>query len=485
MMRNWTFGRKVAAGFGVVLLLTMAIGTVAVGAIRAADTTRTDITRHVQVLTETERLRAARARQVADVREFTRTGDRAHLVAEQQSRAEYATILALLTDMVASPRGRTLLTEVEARNAVYQRDLDSHLATAKPPAAEGLINDATRISRTATSDTVTAFVKFEGDLLKALNETAARSSVWAANLVALLSALAVLAGLVVAYLVTKALGRQIGAAVSQVQTSASELEAAAGQQAASVKEEATAMAQITTTMNELLATSRQIADSARSVSQIAGRAASAANSGDGTVTEAHASVTGIQQQVNVIVEHMLGLGEKSQQIGAVLDLVSELAEQTNILAINATIEAASAGDYGARFGVVADEIRNLADRVAGSTKQTRDLIDEVRGAVNRTVIATETGSKTVAAGSQQFAAVGDAFRDIVTLLASTNDAAREIELSTKQQASAVEQISIGVKGVAQTTRETEASSTQTRQTAGQLAGLATDLLRLVRPPARV
>src|SRR3990167_346735 len=98
---------------------------------------------------------------------------------------------------------------------------------------------------------------------------------------------------------------------------------------------------------------------------------------------------------------MLELGKKSQQIGAVLDIVSELAEQTNILSINATIEAAGAGESGKRFAVVADEIRKLADRVANSTKDIRVQIDDVRGAGNTTVMATESGAKAVDAGTRQ------------------------------------------------------------------------------------
>ncbi len=79
-------------------------------------------------------------------------------------------------------------------------------------------------------------------------------------------------------------------------------------------------------------------------------------------------MVGIKKQVDLIVTHMLDLGRKSQQIGGVVDIINELADQTNILAINATIEAAGAGDNGRRFAVVADEIRKLADRVGGSTK---------------------------------------------------------------------------------------------------------------------
>jgi methyl-accepting chemotaxis protein len=178
---------------------------------------------------------------------------------------------------------------------------------------------------------------------------------------------------------------------------------------------------------------------------------------------------------------MLELGDKSQRIGAVLDIVSELSEQTNILAINSTIEAAGAGESGKRFAVVADEIRKLADRVAESTKEIRDLIDVIRGAVNTTVMATEIGSKAVDAGTAQFAGVASSFEEIVGLVTTTTEAAREIELSTKQQTTAVEQVNFAVANVTQTTKETETSSTQTLQTASQLTELSTKLRRLVEP----
>jgi methyl-accepting chemotaxis protein len=196
----------------------------------------------------------------------------------------------------------------------------------------------------------------------------------------------------IGWFITRTLGQQIGTAVAQVQSSSAELQAAANQQAAGIKEQATAMSEITTTITELLATARQIAESAQRVSQIAEQTASSAEAGDGTVGTAHDSIAAIRRQVDMVVNHMLGLGKKSQEIGAVLDIVSELAEQTNILSINATIEAAGAGEAGKRFAVVADEIRKLADRVAESAKEIRTLIEDVRSSVNTTVMATETGS---------------------------------------------------------------------------------------------
>ncbi len=173
-------------------------------------------------------------------------------------------------------------------------------------------------------------------------------------------------------------------------------------------------------------------------------------------------------------------GKKSQQAGGILEIINELAEQTNILAINATIEAAGAGDAGKRFAVVADEIRKLADRVGGSTKEIRGLIEDIRAAVNTTVMATESGTKAVDAGTRQFADVTASFRQIAGLVGTTTEAAREIELSTKQQATAVEQVNVAIANVAQATSENEASSGQTLAAATQLSGLSRELLQLIQ-----
>jgi methyl-accepting chemotaxis protein len=285
----------------------------------------------------------------------------------------------------------------------------------------------------------------------------------------------------IGWLITRTLSQQIGSAVGQVRSSSTELQAVANQQASGAKEQATAMTEISTTISELLATSRQIAESAQRVAQNAEQTAGAARSGHGTVDMTHESITGIRRQVDLIVSHMLELGKKSQEIGAVLDIVSELAEQTNILAINATIEAAGAGDAGKRFAVVAEEIRNLADRVGGSTKEVRTLIDDVRSAVNTTVMATETGSKAVDAGSRQFGDLASAFKDIANLVTTTTEAAREIELSTKQQSTAVEQVNVAIGNVTQASMETQTSAGQTLQTVSQMAALSKDLLRIIQP----
>jgi methyl-accepting chemotaxis protein len=285
------------------------------------------------------------------------------------------------------------------------------------------------------------------------------------------------------FYITRSLSGQITQAVRHVESSSSELQSAANQQASGAKESSTAMNEITTTIGELLATSRQIAESARRVAHVAEDTSAAARAGDQTVQKTQESVGGIKRQVDLIVTHMLDLGKKSQQIGGILEIINELSEQTNILAINATIESAGAGEAGKRFSVVADEIRKLADRVSSSTKEIRTLIEEIRAAVNTTVMATEGGTKAVDLGARQFVEVTNALNQITSLLGTTTEAAREIELSTKQQSTAVEQVNVAIANVAKAAKETEVSSNQTLQTATQLSGLSRELTRLIQPTA--
>jgi hypothetical protein len=272
-------------------------------------------------------------------------------------------------------------------------------------------------------------------------------------------------------------------AIQHMQASSDELQAAAGQQAAGAKEQASAVSEVSTTLKELVSTARQIGESAQRVAQLAEESRLVAKGGDVTGSRAQEAVSATKRQVDLIVHHMLDLGKKSQQIGGVLDIINELSEQTNILSINATIEASGAGESGARFSAVAEEIRKLADRTAGSTKEIRALVEEIRSGVNTTVMVTEGGSKAADAAAKQITEVAVAFGKIAQSVVVTTQAAQEIELSTKQQASAVEQVNAAVAGVAQAAKDSEVSTGQTLQTSSQLAALSRDLNRLVRPDA--
>ncbi len=129
--------------------------------------------------------------------------------------------------------------------------------------------------------------------------------------------------------------------------------------------------------------------------------------------------------------------------------------------------------------MVADEIRKLADRVSSSTRDVGRLIEDIRSAANTTLMATEDGSKAVDGSAQQFFEVTSSFRKIVEYVLDTAEASRGIELSTKQQTAAVEQVSVALEDVSQTALETEASSAQTLKTAQEIATLSGQLLRII------
>jgi len=486
MLDNWTFGKKVGSGFalaGVILLVIAAVGYQSTANLIEND-------HRVEHSHEVRETLAELLSQLKDTETGTRgyviTGDDGFLEPYRSSLVEskraFDHLRSLTADNTAQQRRLDALSPlIDARLAHAKLAIDARATSGWEAGAKQVAGAGGKELMDRIRATVAELDQEEGRLLQS-RTTDAEAAAAATKAVMLWGSLfgAIAVGLI-GWFIGSSLSQQIGTAVHQVQSSSSELQAAANQQATGSKEQASAMNEISTTISELLATSRQIAESAQRVAQIAEQTAGSARTGDSTVGRAHESMSAIRRQVDSIVGHMLELGRKSQQIGAVLDIVSELAEQTNILAINATIEAAGAGDAGKRFAVVADEIRKLADRVTGSTKEVRGLIDDVRSAVNTTVMATETGSKAVDAGTKQFGEVAVAFKQIAGLVATTTEASREIELSTKQQTSAVEQVNLAIANVAQATRETEASAEQTLKTAIQLSTLSKALLRIIQP----
>lgn len=488
MTRSWTFGQKIAAGFAALVALSLVLSAIAVYALQQAVSSKDRIIEvNSQNLIEAEAERAASEHEASAARAFLLTRDERYLEETRSARGEFGTTLGRLRTHTYTDEGRRLLDEIEHAEADYQSALQRVIAQRRSNEPIDVVSrafdDEVVPKRQQLDRAISSAAALEQRLLADNKRTASEAASWSGDLVKGVAALTLLLAAALAWFLTRTLARQIGAAVSHVQSSSSELQAAANQQVTGAKEQASAMAEITTTISELLATSKQIAESARRVAEIAGETAAAAASGEQTITRSNEAMAGIQRQVDLIVSHMLDLGKKSQQIGGILEIINELAEQTNILAINATIEAAGAGEAGKRFAVVADEIRRLADRVGGSTREIRGLIDEIRAAVNTTVMTTETGTKAVDAGLRQFADLMTALKHVAGLVNTTTEAARQIELSTKQQATAVEQVNLAVANVAQATKETEASSTQTLQTASQLTALSRDLGRLIKAEA--
>jgi CHASE3 domain sensor protein len=485
MAQNWTFGRKLAFGFALPVAILLVVGGVTY---RTTDM----LIENDHMVTHTHQVLETMAHALSLMKD-AETGQRGYVLTGDESYLEpYRTALGTVRATMSELRSLTLdnaqhqrrIEEasplIDARLAVLQKGIDLRRAQGLDAALKVILTGEGKREMDELRRVFGEMDLEERRLLKERSASAEASAVAAKTTISVGVALGFLLVIAAGYMITRSLSHQLSSAISSIRSSSAELEAAATQQASGSREQSSAAAEVSTTIRELLSTSKQIAESAQRVARVAEETAGGARGGDQTVQRAQEAILGIKRQVDVIVGHMLELGKKSQQAGGILEIVNELAEQTNILAINATIEAAGAGEGGKRFAVVADEIRKLAERVGASTKEIRALIEDIRSAVNTTVMATEGGTKAVDVGTSQFSEVTLAFKQIQERVVISTDAAREIEISTKQQATAVEQVNVAISNVAQATKETEASSSQTLQTATQLTSLSKDLLKIVQ-----
>ena len=486
--QTWTFGKKIGFGFGLSVAMLLVVGTVAYRSNDALVENNHKVTHTHEVLEEVAHALSFLKDAETGQRGFLLTGNEAYL---EPYTGALAAIERTMNDLRAltidNARQQARLAEaqplIDAKLAELKRTIDLRRTQGFDAALRVVETDEGKKFMDDLRKSLAAVDQEERTLLKERNDAAEAGASAAKATITIGSIVALLFVSIAGFIITSSLNRQLGGAVSSIRSSSTELQAAATQQASGSREQSAATSEVSTTLRELLSTSRQIAESAQRVAGIAEQTAGGARDGDQTVSRAKEAIDGIKRQVDLVVGHMLELGKKSQRAGSILEIINELAEQTNILAINASIEAAGAGEAGKRFAVVADEIRKLADRVGGSTKEIRGLVDDIRASVNTTVMATEAGTKAVDVGTRQFSDVAASFKQIADLVGTTTEAAREIELSTKQQATAVEQVNVAISNVAQATKETEASSNQTLQTATQLSGLSTELLQLIKQNA--
>ncbi|MCK7593361.1 methyl-accepting chemotaxis protein [Pseudomarimonas salicorniae] len=489
MFENWTVGRRIAAGFIAVTVLLVVLGVLAT--VTLVETSeRKD---HIINVVMRNQLRAETLnREFGDaataVRAYLLTGRARMDALAGESRAAFERTHGELERAVDTDRGRAFVARARELHGQLWQALDAmqdELAGQElAPAA--VIERFDRDIGPLAEAWQEAFLGYRDFLeQRSRNEQELTSNeVDSARLRFILLLLAAVgASILISWLLTRYVAGRVGSAIAQIQTSAAELQAAANEQATSSREQTTAMNEVSTTLKELVATARQMAESTQRVSRIADETAKAARAGDATVSSANTAFDSVQRQVNLIVSHMVELGKKSHQIGAIQELINELAEQTNILSINATIESAGAGEAGRRFAVVAEEIRKLADRVSASGREIRTLVDEIRSAANTTVMVTEDGSKAVDAGMRSFSEVTSALSEIRRMVDSASETSRQIELGTRQQVTAVEQVNLTLADLAQAAKEADAGTRQTLESVDYLNKLALDLVRMTRSAA--
>jgi methyl-accepting chemotaxis protein len=186
----------------------------------------------------------------------------------------------------------------------------------------------------------------------------------------------------------------------------------------------------------------------------------------------------IRQQMDAIASSMGQLNEQSQAIGQIIATVEDLAVQSNLLAVNAAIEAAKAGEHGRGFAVVAQEVRTLAEQSRAATMQVRGILGDIQKAATAAVLATEQGSKAVDAGDRQAQVAGESIQALAGSVAESAQAATQIAASSQQQLVGVDQVASAMDSIREASTQNVASAKQLEAAARNLSELGQRLQRI-------
>ncbi len=265
---------------------------------------------------------------------------------------------------------------------------------------------------------------------------------------------------------------KVAVSSQETQATAMQLAEAAGHQAS----------QITTAserINEIAASIEQVSRNSTESAEVAQRSVVIAAEGAGVVRETIQGMDQIRDQIQETSKRIKRLGESSQEIGSIVELINDISEQTNILALNAAVQAASAGEAGRGFAVVADEVQRLAERTSGATRRIESLVQTIQADTNEAVSSMEQTTSEVVSGARLAEDAGTALTEIERVSNALNNLIKNISIAAHQQSAAATDITQTMDVIRKITGQTSQGAGQTAESIGHLAQLAADLRRSV------
>mgnify|MGYP006287945775 FL=1 len=245
----------------------------------------------------------------------------------------------------------------------------------------------------------------------------------------------------------------LGKSTHNLLSSASQISSTASQLSASAAETSSSISEVTTTVEEVKQTSQLATDKAENVYKTAENTNKISLAGKQATENTGAGINRIKQEMNDIAESTVKLSEQTKSIEEIINTVSDIADQSNILSVNASIEAAKAGEHGKGFAVVAQEVKSLADQSKEATSQVRTILMDIQKATSTAVMATERGSKTVEEAIELAEQSGTAIDRLERQVNESSDAASQIMASNQQQLSGMDQLSEAMESINDATQQ--------------------------------
>ena len=274
--------------------------------------------------------------------------------------------------------------------------------------------------------------------------------------------------------------QQIIEGVNVLASSGSEIMASVSQLTSGAAETATAVSETTTTVEEVKQTAEVSSQKAKHVAELGQRTAEISRTGLKSIEDTVNGMNRIREQMDSIADMVVRLSEQSQAIGEIIATVNDIAEQSNLLAVNASIEAAKAGEQGKGFAVVAQEIRSLAAQSKQATTQVRNILFDVQKAIGSAVMATEQGSKAVEEGVRLSTQAGESIEVLAESVTEATNAAIQIAASSQQQLIGMDQVVSAMENIREASSQTASSTKQTEKAAHDLHNLGQRLQGIVK-----
>jgi methyl-accepting chemotaxis protein len=266
---------------------------------------------------------------------------------------------------------------------------------------------------------------------------------------------------------------------SSIATSSTQLHATSEEIATGAEQVACQTQTVATASEEMSATSNEIAQNCHAAARNSQQASSAAETGAQVVAQTVEVMNRIAERVNATSRTVESLGARSDQIGAIVGTIEDIADQTNLLALNAAIEAARAGEQGRGFAVVADEVRALAERTTKATREISEMIKAIQAETKGAVTAMEEGVREVKQGTEEAAKSGSALQEILDQINAVSMQVNQIATAAEEQTATINEITGNITQISDVVQRTAKGSQDSSVAAAQLASLSDDLSTLV------
>jgi len=531
-MNKLSLKMKLGVGFGVLLVILVAMGLISFVEVQkladlssAADQKAVEVAiiRHIESIINNQK---------SAIRGFLISRNEGELAQYEESQPRLEENLSKLDPMITSDRGKQLFAQLREAIAAYHKILDRLVElqrTGKTEEATKLLFQPQTVAlRDQMTKSVSDFVDVAEKLKQASRDEESAAESQTKTLVLTLAILGVVIGLVIATFIARSVTGAIARMVDLIQelaannlsiadmeitsedeigkastalnqmknnlremiqsiagtaehvaSASEELSSSATLQAQGAETQKDQTAQVATAMQEMSSTVLQVSENSSKAAEASRQAAETARKGGGIVDDTLAKMQAIAQSVSSTAKKVEELGKSSDQIGHIIGVINDIADQTNLLALNAAIEAARAGEQGRGFAVVADEVRKLAERTTTATKEIAQMIQTVQTETKTAVAAMEEGRKQVDEGVTTTAQAGESLKEIIHTSENVGGMITQIATAAVEQSSATEEINQNMESIAKLVKEAADGAQQSAKACQDLSGLALDMQKLV------